>query len=46
MPTPGEHKPVQARTFEYVEAIGWTFVSQKEAEQRSGHASGEEVNHV
>jgi hypothetical protein len=36
MPTPGEHKTVQARILEYAEAIGWTFVSQKEVEQRRG----------
>lgn len=33
---PGEHKTVQARIIEYAEAIGWTFVSRKEAEQRRG----------
>lgn len=33
---PGEHKTVQARILAYAEAIGWTFVSQKEAEQRRG----------
>ncbi len=36
MPTPGEHKTVQARILEYAEAIGWTFVSREEAEQRRG----------
>jgi type I restriction enzyme R subunit len=36
MPTPGEHKTVQARTLEYAEAIGWTIVSREEAEQRRG----------
>jgi len=36
MPTPTEHKTVQSRILEYAEAIGWTFVSQKEAEQRRG----------
>ncbi len=34
MPTPGEHKTVQARILEYAEAIGWTIVSHEEAEQR------------
>jgi len=34
MPTPGEHKTVQARILEYAEAIGWTYVSREEAEQR------------
>lgn len=38
MPTPGEHKTVQARILEYAEAIGWTFVSREEAERRRGIA--------
>lgn len=36
MPTPGEHKTVQARILGYAEAIGWTFVSREQAEQRRG----------
>lgn len=36
MPTPGEHKTVQSRILAYAEAIGWTFVSRDEAEQRRG----------
>ena len=36
MPTPSEHKTVQARILTYAEAIGWTFVSREEAEQRRG----------
>ncbi len=36
MPTPGEHKTVQSRILAYAEAIGWTFVSREEAEQRRG----------
>lgn len=36
MPTPGEHKTVQARILEYAEAIGWTYVSREEAERRRG----------
>ncbi len=36
MPTPGEHKTVQARILKYAEAIGWTLVSREEAEQRRG----------
>lgn len=36
MPTPTEHKTVQARILEYAEAIGWTFVSREEAEKRRG----------
>ncbi len=36
MPTPGEHKTVQARILAYAEAIGWTIVSREEAEKRRG----------
>ena len=36
MPTPGEHKTVQARILEYAEAIGWTIVSREAAEKRRG----------
>ena len=36
MPTPSEHKTVQARILEYAEAIGWTIVPREEAEQRRG----------
>jgi hypothetical protein len=36
MSKPTEHKTVQARILAYAEAIGWTLVSQKEAEQRRG----------
>ena len=36
MPTPTEHKTVQARILTYAEAIGWTIVSRAEAEQRRG----------
>ncbi len=36
MPTPSEHKTVQARILAYAEAIGWMFVSREEAEQRRG----------
>jgi len=36
MPTPGEHKTVQARILGYAEAIGWSVVSREEAEQRRG----------
>jgi type I restriction enzyme R subunit len=32
MPTPGEHKTVQARILEYTEVIKWTIVSREEAE--------------
>jgi type I restriction enzyme R subunit len=40
MPTPAEHKTVQARILGYAEAIGWTFVSREEAEQRRGFGPG------
>lgn len=36
MPTPSEHKTVQARILAYAEAIGWAIVSREEAEQRRG----------
>jgi type I restriction enzyme R subunit len=36
MPTPGEHKTVQARILRYAEAIGWTIVSRGESERRRG----------
>src|SRR5438552_8057922 len=36
MPTPGEHKTVQARILTYAQQIGWTFVSRAEAEARRG----------
>ncbi len=36
MPAPGEHKTVHVRILEYAEAIGWTFVSREEADQRRG----------
>lgn len=39
MPTPGEHKTVQARVLAYAEAVGWTVVSREEAEQRRGQKS-------
>ena len=36
MPTPGEHKTIQARILAYAKAIGWTIVSRVEAERRRG----------
>jgi type I restriction enzyme R subunit len=36
MPTPGEHKTVQARILAYAQEIGWTYVSRSEAESRRG----------
>lgn len=36
MPSPSEHKTVQARILAYAEAIGWTVVSREEAERRRG----------
>jgi len=36
MTKPGEHKTVQARILEYADAIGWSFVSREQAEQRRG----------
>ena len=46
MPAPTEHKTVHARILEYAKAIGRTFVSQKDAEQRRGFENGEEANHA
>ena len=36
MPTPTEHKTVQARILEYAEDIGWTLVPRDTAERRRG----------
>jgi type I restriction enzyme R subunit len=36
MPSPIEHKTVQARILAYAQEIGWTLLSRAEAEQRSG----------
>jgi type I restriction enzyme R subunit len=36
VPSPSEHKTVQARILAYAEAIGWTVVSREEAERRRG----------
>jgi type I restriction enzyme R subunit len=36
MPTPGEHKTVQARILHYAQEIGWTYVPRAEAERRRG----------
>jgi type I restriction enzyme R subunit len=34
MPTPSEHKTVQARILAYAQASGWFFVSREVANQR------------
>jgi len=36
MPSPGEHKTVQARVLAYAQEIGWTYVPRTEAETRRG----------
>lgn len=36
MPSPSEHKTVQARILAYAQEIGWTLVSREEAERRRG----------
>lgn len=36
MPTPGEHKTVQARILAYAKEVGWSVVSRQEAELRRG----------
>ncbi len=40
MPTPGEHKTVQARILQYAQEIGWTFVPRAGAEARRGFDPG------
>jgi type I restriction enzyme R subunit len=40
MTRPGEHKTVQRRILQYAEQVGWTFVSQGEAEARRGFTNG------
>lgn len=39
MPTPGEHKTVQARILTYAQEIGWTYVSRSQAEARRGFSA-------
>ncbi len=39
MPTPSEHKTVQARILKYAQDIGWSFVTREEAQQRRGFDS-------
>ena len=34
MPTPGEHKTVQARILKYAQEIGWSFVPRTESDKR------------
>jgi type I restriction enzyme, R subunit len=34
MPKPSEHKTIQSRLLRYAQEIGWTFVTQSEAERR------------
>jgi type I restriction enzyme R subunit len=36
MPTPSEHKTVQARILAYAQNVGWTVVPREEAERRRG----------
>jgi type I restriction enzyme R subunit len=38
MPSPGEHKTVQARILAYAQDIGWIYVPREEAERRRGFA--------
>ena len=40
MPTPGEHKTVQARILAYAQEMGWTYVPRDEAERRRGLTEG------
>src|SRR5437867_8171751 len=39
VPTPGEHKTVQARILAYAQHVGWTYVPRGEAERRRGFDS-------
>jgi len=39
MPSPGEHRTVQARILKYAQQIGWTLVPRAEAEARRGFDS-------
>ena len=41
MPTPGEHKTVQARILAYAQEVGWTSVSREIAEARRGKNGGQ-----
>jgi type I restriction enzyme R subunit len=36
MPSPSEHKTVQARILHYAQEIGWMYVPRDEAERRRG----------
>jgi type I restriction enzyme R subunit len=36
MPSPGEHKTVQARILAYAQEIGWKYVPRGEAQERRG----------
>lgn len=40
MPQPTEHKTVQARILQYAQDIGWSFVSQSQAEEMRNFAAG------
>ncbi|GAA5484095.1 hypothetical protein Hsar01_03334 [Haloferula sargassicola] len=41
MPSPGEHKTVQARILAYAQEVGWTLVSREDAEGRRGKNGGQ-----
>ena len=43
MPTPGEHKTVQARILAYAEEVGWTYVSRAAAQHRRGFDTAQET---
>lgn len=40
MPTPGEHKTVQARILAYAQELSWAVVPREEAERRRGFNAG------
>lgn len=43
MPTPTEHKTVQARILAYAQEIGWTYVPRAEAQRRRGFDTSKET---
>ena len=40
MPTPGEHKTVQARILKYAQEIGWIYLPSAKTERRRGLTEG------
>lgn len=44
MPTPGEHKTVQARILAYAQELGWAVVPREEVERRRGFDAAAQGN--